>query len=111
MNSFLLMGILLSTYAMAAAKRIPALVGCFRAQSLLLFMVTFGFALQEKEPRLFVVAGLLFLMKVFLVPAFLNKLVKKIKVAENRRFSQTIGKVMTGKTLSSAPLHRAKDFD
>ncbi len=83
MMMFLLMGILLSTYAMVAAKRIPALIGCFRAQSFLLFLVTLGFAFQEKEPHLFVVAGLLLLMKVFLLPAFLNKLVKKIKVAEN----------------------------
>ncbi|HQP91810.1 MAG TPA: hypothetical protein PLU24_03965 [Candidatus Omnitrophota bacterium] len=79
---FLLTGILLSTYVMVTSKRIPSLISCFRAQSFFLFLVTLGFAMRERKTELFIVAGLLVLMKVVLVPAFLNKLVKKIKVAQ-----------------------------
>ncbi len=77
----LLIGILLSTYAMVAAKRIPALIGSFRLQSFFLFLTTLSFAIKEKEARIYFVAGLLLLMKVFLIPAFLSKMIKKIKVA------------------------------
>lgn len=78
-----LAGILLSSYAMVVAKRIPALVDSFRWQSFFLFLTTLAYAFREGEIRVFVVAALLFLMKVCLIPQFLTKLVKKIKVEEH----------------------------
>jgi hydrogenase-4 component E len=82
MTIFLLTGIMISTYAMLVCQRVPALIQNFRLQSLFLFLVTLDFAFRQKEAGIFVVAGLLLLVKVVLVPSFLNHLVKKIRVDE-----------------------------
>jgi hydrogenase-4 component E len=79
---FLLTGIMILTYAMLVCHRIPALIQNFRLQSLFLFLVTLDFAVRQKEAGIFVVAGLLLLVKVILIPLFLSHLVKKIKVDE-----------------------------
>jgi len=70
------------TYAMLVCHRIPALIQNFRLQSLFLFLVTLDFAVRHREAKVFVVAGLLLLVKVILIPSFLSRLVKKIKVDE-----------------------------
>jgi hydrogenase-4 component E len=80
MTLFLLTGIMILTYAMLVCHRVPALIQNFRLQSLLLFFVTLDFAMQHRDAGIFVVAGLLLLVKVILIPSFLNHLVKKIKV-------------------------------
>ncbi len=67
---------------MVTAKRIPALIDSFRWQSFFLFLTTLSYAFREGEMRVFVVAALLLLVKVCLIPQFLTKLVKKIKVEE-----------------------------
>jgi len=82
MTIFLLTGIMISTYAMLVCQRVPALIQNFRLQSLFLFLVTLDFAFRQKEAGIFVVAGLLLLVKVVLIPSFLNNLVKKIRVDE-----------------------------
>jgi hydrogenase-4 component E len=79
---FLLTGILILTYAMLVCHRIPGLIRNFRLQSLFLFFVTLDFACRHKETGIFIVAGLLLLVKVVLIPSFLTHLVKKIKVDE-----------------------------
>jgi hydrogenase-4 component E len=68
---------------MVIVKRLPALVGGFRLQSLFLFLITVNFAFKEKESALYIVAGLIFLLKVILIPNFLNGITKKIQVNEN----------------------------
>jgi hydrogenase-4 component E len=68
---------------MVIVKRLPALVGGFRLQSLFLFFITVSFAFSEKESALYIVAGLIFLLKVILIPSFLTGITKKIKVNEN----------------------------
>ena len=82
-NYIFLISILLVTYYMVIVKRLPALVGGFRLQSLFLFFITVSFAFSEKESALYVVAGLIFLLKVILIPSFLTGITKKIKVNEN----------------------------
>jgi len=82
MTLFLLTGIMILTYAMLVCHRIPALIQNFRLQSLLLFLVTLDFAMRQKEASIFVIAGLLLLVKVMLIPSFLSHLVKKIRVDE-----------------------------
>ncbi|MFA5336967.1 MAG: hypothetical protein WC330_01380 [Candidatus Omnitrophota bacterium] len=82
-NYIFLISILLVTYYMVIVKRLPALVGGFRLQSLFLFFITVSFAFSEKESALYIVAGLIFLLKVILIPSFLTGITKKIKVNEN----------------------------
>lgn len=74
--------ILLMTFAMVAAKRIPAIISGFRAQSFFLFLLTFFMARMEKSITLYAVALLLLLVKVILIPYFLRRIVNRIKVDE-----------------------------
>ncbi|MDD5431674.1 MAG: hypothetical protein PHO70_01635 [Candidatus Omnitrophica bacterium] len=83
MQLIILFGVLVSTYLMVIAKRIPALIRGFRYQSFCLFLVTFFIALHEHELDLFIVAGLLFILKVSLIPFLLYRIVRRIKVNED----------------------------
>lgn len=71
-------GILASTYLMIIAKRMPALIRGFRCQSFFLFLATLIIALRENQADLYIIAGLLFVVKVVLVPVFLYRIVNKI---------------------------------
>jgi len=68
---------------MMAAKRIASLVTAFRLQSFLLFIYTLIEALKQRHAELYIVALLLFVLKVVLIPHILAKIVRKIKVNEN----------------------------
>jgi hydrogenase-4 component E len=68
---------------MVIVKRLPALVGGFRLQSLFLFLTTVSFAFELKEAALYIVAILIFVLKVILIPNFLAGITKKIQVNEN----------------------------
>lgn len=81
-----LSGILVMTYFMVIAKRLPSLISSFRWQSLFLFLITISLAIEEKELALYVVAGLIFILKVMLIPHFLLRIIKKIKINENLGF-------------------------
>ena len=82
MQLIILFAVLVSTYLMVIAKRAPALIRSFRYQSFCLFLATFIVALVEHEPDLYVVAGLLFILKVVFIPQLLYRTIKKIKVSE-----------------------------
>ncbi len=82
-NYIFLILILLVTYYMVIVKRLPALVAGFRWQSFLLFLITASFAFYEKEAALYVVAILILLLKVILIPNFLNGISRRIHVNEN----------------------------
>ncbi|MCK9572932.1 MAG: hydrogenase [Candidatus Omnitrophica bacterium] len=82
-NYIFLISILLITYYMVIVKRLPALVGGFRLQSLFLFLTTVSFAFELKEAALYIVAILIFVLKVILIPNFLAGITKKIQVNEN----------------------------
>ena len=83
MQGIILFVLLASTYLMVIAKRIPALIRSFRYQSLCLFAITFIIALTQREPDLYIVAGLLFTLKVSLIPYLLYRIIRKIKVNED----------------------------
>lgn len=81
MQAIILFGILVSTYLMFIAKRMPVLIRSFRYQSLFLFLVTLMMALSEHQLDLYLIAGLLFIIKVLLIPYLLYKVMKKTKVS------------------------------
>ena len=79
MKEIILLGILIATYFMIIAKRIPALISSFRYQSFFLFSATLVTALRERQTDLYVIAGLLFIIKVTLIPYLLYRIINKIK--------------------------------
>ena len=79
---FLLFSVLVCTYAIVLAKRIHALIRFFRLQAIFLFLATLIFAIEHKNPEVFVIAGLLLVMKVILIPYFIQRFVKKMNVVE-----------------------------
>jgi len=83
MQGIILFGVLASTYLMVIAKRMPALIRSFRYQSFCLFLATFLIALREREPDLYIIAGLLFVLKVSLIPHLLYRIIKRIKANED----------------------------
>lgn len=78
-----LSGIMITAFAMVAAKRITALINGFRLQSLFLFFLMFALAFRANSTELYIVTTLLFLIKVILIPGSLHGMVKKIKVNED----------------------------
>ncbi len=83
MKEIILLGILVSTYFMIIAKRIPALIRSFRYQSFFLFLATLVIALGENQPELYVICGLLFILKVSLIPYLLYRISNKIKAGQD----------------------------
>ncbi|MDD2751632.1 MAG: hypothetical protein PHN59_00675 [Candidatus Omnitrophica bacterium] len=83
MQVLILFGVLLSCPLLAIAKRTPALVRNFRLQSFFLFLATLLLARNEGKLDLYIIAGLLFLLKVLLIPEILYRIIKRIKANEN----------------------------
>jgi len=83
MQGIILFTVLASTYLMVMAKRIPALIRSFRYQSFCLFVLTFMMAQGERRPDLYIIAGLLFVLKVSLIPHLLYRIVRRIKANED----------------------------
>jgi len=71
------------TYFMVVAKRLAGLISSFRLQSFFLFLLTLMMAIEEKGAVLYIVAGLIFIVKVYLIPMFLRHVAKRIKTNEN----------------------------
>jgi hydrogenase-4 component E len=78
-----LFGVLMMAFAMVIAKRIPALVRGFAIQSFFLFLFTLFLAFRARNSELYVVAGLLLLIKVILIPYFLKRVVQRIKTDDH----------------------------
>jgi hydrogenase-4 component E len=74
----LLFAILLITAETALATRFPALLRNFRYQSLCLALLTLLAAYREESAELYVIAGLLFILKVLLIPHLFDVLIKRI---------------------------------
>lgn len=83
MQGIILFTVLASTYLMVIAKRMPALIRSFRYQSLALFALTFIMALDEGRTDLHVIAGLLFVLKVSLIPHLLYRIIRDIRANED----------------------------
>jgi len=79
----ILFGILMMAFAMVAAKRMSALIFGFRAQSFFLFLLTFILAFRENSTQLYFITTMLFAIKVVLVPNFLRRVARRIKVNED----------------------------
>jgi len=101
MMVIILLGILGSTFLMVMAKRMPALIRSFCYQSFFLFLIIFITAFKENRLDLYVVAGLIFALKVLVIPYFLSSTATKIKVSEslglfiNSQLSLIIALVLT----------------
>ncbi|OGF50114.1 MAG: hypothetical protein A2231_08335 [Candidatus Firestonebacteria bacterium RIFOXYA2_FULL_40_8] len=78
----MLYGVLVVALMMTIVKRFSALVTAFAVQSFLLFLLIFIEAVKSGSIQLYVVAGLILIMKVIAIPAFLGRIVKKIKTSE-----------------------------
>jgi len=97
----ILLGILTCGLGMAAAKRLSALVGNFRLQSLCLCLLTVLEAAKGQYVELYIVAALIFVLKVVGIPYFLARIMKTMKVGEKIGFiispqlSLLIGLVLT----------------
>jgi len=85
MQGIILFILLASTYLMVIAKRMPALISSFRYQSLCLCGVTLILAVADRQPQLYIIAGLLFGLKVILIPFLLYRMIRKIKVNQDLR--------------------------
>lgn len=83
MKPLILILILVSTYLMFTAKRVPSLVRAFRYQSAGLFLATLFSAARLGQVELYVVAGLVCILKVFLIPAVLSNIVEKTQANED----------------------------
>jgi len=83
MEAIILFGVLVSTYLMVIAKRMPALIRSFRYQSFCLFIATLFIAINEKQADLYIVAGLLFVVKVVFIPFMLYRIMKRINANED----------------------------
>lgn len=86
MRELILFGILATAYLMVIVKRVPALIRCFRCQSLLIFLITLLAGFTEKQAELCFVALLILVLKVFIIPYVLNLLAKRINIDENLGF-------------------------
>ena len=75
-------GVLLMAFSMVAAKRFSALVTSFTIQSFLLFLLTLSEAVRSGSTQLYLVAGLILVIKVIGIPLFLGRITKKIKVPD-----------------------------
>jgi len=78
-----LFGILAATFSMVASKRLNTLISGFAAQSLFLALITFLLAVKNNNLELYIVAGLLFLIKVILIPYFLRRVASRINVSQD----------------------------
>lgn len=78
-----LIGILLVTFMMVVAKRLAALIQGFMFQSFILFALALYMAVREKSLELYLVAALILLIKAVLIPFFLRRIARNIKVGEN----------------------------
>lgn len=83
MHGIILFTVLASTYIMVIAKRMPALIRSFRYQSFCLFAFTLVVASSHRQPDLYIIAGLLFVLKVSLIPHLFYSIIKRIKVNED----------------------------
>lgn len=81
--TLILAGMLMTTFFMVLAKRVRVLIFVFFLQSLLLFAATLAVAIDRQEVELYLVAALVLVVKVFLMPWFLNRVADRIRVTDN----------------------------
>jgi len=83
MPIIILFAILVSTYLMVMAKRVPSLLSNFRYQSFFIFLMILMNGFSGKDIELCFVAFLILALKVIVIPYFLYRTAKRINVDEN----------------------------
>jgi len=71
---------LVTAYLMVGQKSLFTTIRLYGAQSLLLAVVAATKAIGDDHPRLFVMAGMTILLKVFVIPLFLMRVVDRIGI-------------------------------
>jgi len=82
MEQLILFGMLAITLLMVASRRMTSLIGNFRIQSAFLCLLTLLEAVKGGNPALYIVALLIFTVKVAAIPFFLTRIVKRINAGE-----------------------------
>lgn len=86
MENFIIIGLLVSAFGMVFSKRVGALIGSFSAQSFFLFLLTLIEAVRGGQIDLYIVAGLILIIKVLIIPKILLKMAAEMKVNEKLVF-------------------------
>lgn len=86
MEIFFILGLLASTLGMVFSKRISALIGNFTLQSFFLVLLSLQEAVKTENLQLYIIAGLILILKVWLIPQILHYIVKNINSDENLGF-------------------------
>ncbi|MDD5174771.1 MAG: hypothetical protein PHV48_08145 [Candidatus Omnitrophica bacterium] len=81
--SLILVGFLIVTFLLVISKRITALVRTFRTQSIFLFLYTLYMGLSQRHTELFIVCGLVFVLKAVVIPFVLLRIMRRIDVEED----------------------------
>ncbi len=81
--AFILIGFLIVTFLLVISKRITALVRTFRIQSIFLFLYTFYMGFRQRHLELFIVCGLVFLLKAVAIPSVLLRIMRRINAEED----------------------------
>lgn len=77
-----LSGFLLSLFLMVVARRITALVKAFGLQSLFLSLYALYAAVLQRHIELLVISGLIFILKVIIIPRVILRIKRRINVEE-----------------------------
>ncbi|MDD5687649.1 MAG: hypothetical protein PHE88_07455 [Elusimicrobia bacterium] len=81
--NFFIFGIFVMTFLMVIAKRMTALITGFCLQSFFLFGCVLFIAYRSADNGMYVLAGLIFTLKVIAIPLFLRWVIKKINTNED----------------------------
>lgn len=81
--SFILIGFLIVTFLLVISKRITALIRTFRTQSIFLFLYTLYMGISQRHLELFIVCGLIFVLKAVVIPFVLLRIMRRIDVEED----------------------------
>lgn len=83
MLNFILSGFLIVTFLLVIAKRITALIRTFRIQSVFLFLYTLYVGFRQWHLELFIVCGLILVIKAVIIPFVLLRIMRRINVEED----------------------------
>ena len=81
--TFILSGFLVVTFVLVICKRITALIRTFRIESIFLFLYTLYMGITQRHTELFIVCGLIFLLKAVVIPFVLLRITRRINVEED----------------------------
>jgi hydrogenase-4 component E len=86
MELIIILGLLASAFAMVFSKRLSTLIGNFSMQSFFLSLFSFVEAIKGGHIELYLIAVLVFVLKVVVIPRILLNIVEEIKANENLGF-------------------------